>query len=216
MQSSSSGQRKNGSRESRFDSLIEFWAGRRRLPFPLVKAMVKQESDFVAFAKNPSSGAKGLMQMTDVAIRDVQQLRMEHESDLDIFPYSHEDSQVWLDPDTNIAYGTYYFKHRCLSFWPEIPDPIEQVRFALLVYNAGMAHGSVAAEAARKACGQPEKYKKWVSAGSPEGPWQSWHYFKNFIGTKPIKNGRYAKVSECVPYVELIEKYSREYGGLPF
>ena len=216
MQYSSSGPRKKDGRESRFDSLISFWAQRRRLPFPLVKGIIKQESDFVTYAKNLSSGAKGLMQLTDVAIRDVQRMRIDHESDLDIFPYSHEDSQVWLDADTNIAYGSYYFKHRCLAFWPEIPDPVEQVRFALLVYNAGVGHGQVAAQAARESCGQPGPYAKWKAEGSPPGAWQNWHYYKNFIGAKPAPNGRRAKVAECVPYVELVEKHSREFGGIPF
>ena len=178
--------------------------------------MIKQESDFVSYAKNATSGAKGLMQLTDIAIRDIQRIRIEHESDLDIFPYDLEDNQVWLDSDLNIAYGSYYLKHRCLAFWPEIPDAVEQMRFSLFIYNAGMDHGRVAAEAARVSCGQPEKYNKWVNAGSPEGPWQRWHYLKNYIGVKQAKNGRYAKTSECIPYVELIEAQSRKYGGLPF
>ena len=212
---SSSGLRKRG-RISRFDSLIEFWADRRGLSLPMLKAQIKQESDFVQWARNASSGARGLMQLTDIAIADIERIRQDKESDLDIYPYMMDHGQIGVDPDLNIAYGSYYFKHRCLAFWPEIPDPVEQVRYALFVYNAGVGHGKMAAQVARKSCGQPAEYSKWVAEGSPEGPWQSWHYFKRYIGHKAASNGKFAKTSECIPYVELIEAQSRKYGGLPF
>lgn len=86
----------------------------------LVAAIIKTESGFNAEAKS-GVGATGLMQlMPDTAKWVADRLGEE---------YSEE---LMLDPETNIRYGTYYFRY-LINYY-------QSVDYAILAYNAGFGN----------------------------------------------------------------------------
>ena len=94
----------------RYDSYISEAARKYSVPFSLVKAMIKVESNFDPYAVS-SSGARGLMQIMPETGRDLGMI--------DAF-----------DPRENILSGVRYFKELLTRFHGSIP-------LALAAYNAG-------------------------------------------------------------------------------
>lgn len=89
----------------------------------LITAIIETESDFIEKAES-GVGAKGLMQIMPDTGEWVSQKLKEKE-------YS---PTFLLDPETNIKFGTYYFKY-LIDYYNNNID------FAIMAYNAG--HGNV-------------------------------------------------------------------------
>lgn len=86
----------------------------------LVTSIIKTESDFRADVKS-GVGATGLMQlMPDTAKWVADRLGEEYSADMT------------LDPETNIRYGTYYFRY-LINYY-------QSVDYAILAYNAGFGN----------------------------------------------------------------------------
>lgn len=88
----------------------------------LITAIIETESDFIEKAES-GAGAKGLMQIMPDTGEWISRRLKEKE-------YS---PTFLLDPETNIKFGTYYFKY--------LIDYYDNVDFAIMAYNAG--HGNV-------------------------------------------------------------------------
>ena len=59
---------------------------------------------------------------------------------------------VWVyrdDPDQNIKAGIKYLK-QMYDYWPEIPDSIQRIKFAMASYNSGFGHVKDAQKLAKK------------------------------------------------------------------
>lgn len=105
-----------------YNDAISAVAARNDLDPSLVKAVVWQESRFVA-DKPGAHGERGLMQVTEPAARDwVEALGVE--------TFVPEDL---LDPKTNLEVGTWYLA-QALRHWSSQADALP---FALGEYNAG-------------------------------------------------------------------------------
>lgn len=86
----------------------------------LVTSIIKTESDFRADVKS-GVGATGLMQlMPDTAKWVADRLGEEYSA------------EMTLDPETNIRYGTYYFRY-LINYY-------QSVDYAILAYNAGFGN----------------------------------------------------------------------------
>lgn len=100
--------------------LIEKYSKEYSLDEALVASVIKVESDFRPEIKS-DAGAVGLMQLLpDTAKWVADRLGEEYSSD------------KLTDPETNIRYGTYYFKYLLNHFKSE--------DFAILAYNGGMGN----------------------------------------------------------------------------
>lgn len=97
-------------RSDRYDPYITEAAGKYDVPFSLVKAIIKAESDFDPYAVS-SSGARGLMQLMPETAKDL----------------GVTDS---FNPRENILGGARYLKELLTRFHGSIP-------LALAAYNAG-------------------------------------------------------------------------------
>lgn len=97
-------------RSDRYDPYIAEAASKYGVPFSLVKAIIKAESDFDPYAVS-SSGARGLMQIMPETAKDL----------------GVTDS---FNPRENILGGVRYFKELLTRFQGSIP-------LALAAYNAG-------------------------------------------------------------------------------
>ena len=102
----------NERRLSRYDFLRKKYAARIDMDWRLLAAIVYHESK--------SFGAKGLMQLMDVAARHFD----EPEADL-------------FDPETNIRLGTMLLEDLLEQFEREGVDTADVLRFALASYNVG-------------------------------------------------------------------------------
>ncbi len=106
---------------SPFDSVVQFHAARINWDWRLLSALIYQESQFDPEAQS-YAGACGLMQMmpTTAELYGV--------SGADIF-----------DPSRSIEAGASYLAY-LRKLFKEIPDTLEQIKFALAAYNVGVAH----------------------------------------------------------------------------
>jgi soluble lytic murein transglycosylase len=109
-------------RASRFDPLIRREAVRNGVDFPLVKALIYEESWFRPDIRGPA-GELGLMQITKAAASDFASRNGRT-------PY-HEDRLK--DPELNVEIGCWYLG-KSIERYKRSPHPI---LFALLRYNAG-------------------------------------------------------------------------------
>ena len=85
----------------------------------LVKSLIYQESMFRNNRKS-WSGAQGLMQLMPSTAKELGV------SDLN-------------DPEQNIRAGSLYLK-RMHSYWEQIPDSVQRIKFAMASYNCGYGH----------------------------------------------------------------------------
>ncbi|MFA4945515.1 MAG: lytic transglycosylase domain-containing protein [Lentisphaeria bacterium] len=111
-------------RSHAYDRIIAEAARRNRLDPALVKAVVKQESDFRATAVG-RIGEIGLMQITPGAIRDWERATGRS---------VHFRGQAF-DPRLNIEIGAWYLG-QAMRQWEQHPD---QTILALAQYNAGVS-----------------------------------------------------------------------------
>ncbi len=108
--------------EDAYDEIIREAAGRHGISPYLVKAVIKQESNFNPLAVG-AAGERGLMQIMDGAVQDWEQgtgRRCLHRGQL-------------FSPRLNIEVGTWYLA-RALRRWHEYRD---REALALAEYNAG-------------------------------------------------------------------------------
>ena len=105
-------------REAQYLDCARRNAAEFHVPFPLVLAVIRTESDFYPDAVSPV-GAMGLMQLMPETFAFLREEKL---------PADLPDSAVF-DPEVNIRYGTFYlaYLHGRFGDWPT----------ALAAYNAG-------------------------------------------------------------------------------
>lgn len=108
--------------ESRYDEIIWGAAGRHNISPFLVKALIKQESDFTAHAVG-KAGERGLMQITPGAVADWER----------VTGGSCPHPGLLFNPALNIEVGTWYLG-RALRRWRKYRNADV---LALAEYNAG-------------------------------------------------------------------------------
>ncbi|WP_282925979.1 lytic transglycosylase domain-containing protein [Helcococcus kunzii] len=116
---------------------IEKYSQENKLDEKLITALVKTESSFNPNAHSKAD-ARGLMQLVPETGKWVA-------SQLDE-EFKEENLK---DPETNIRYGTYYFKHLLNQF--------KSVDYAIIAYNAG-----------------PTNVKKWIDGGILTGSYEDY------------------------------------------
>ena len=155
-----------------YDSLIqkvtaEIWPG---IDWQLIKCQVNQESSFNPRAVS-SCGAIGLMQLLPVTAQELGFTR----------------DELYI-PERNLRAGITYLYRQYYRF-PEIPDPVERVKFALASYNGGRGYINAALSLARKS----------------SGPWREWNYAKAFLAHPACNvNGRRPDYGQIIGYVDRI------------
>jgi soluble lytic murein transglycosylase len=109
-------------REHRFDAAIAESARRYQLEPALIRAVIRQESNFHPDARG-RAGELGLMQIRETAASEWA--AAEH--------IPHFDHSACVDPLTNVLAGTWYLK-KVLRHYGQADDPLP---FGLAEYNAG-------------------------------------------------------------------------------
>jgi len=104
---------------SKYDDIVKKYADDLGWDWILVKSLIYQESMFNS--NNQSwAGAKGLMQLMPSTAKE-----------LGVTDISN--------PEQNIRAGSKYLK-RMHSYWDQIPDSIQRIKFAMASYNCGYSH----------------------------------------------------------------------------
>ncbi|NOQ92826.1 MAG: transporter substrate-binding domain-containing protein [Flavobacteriaceae bacterium] len=114
---------------SKYDDIVKKYAIDLGWDWRLVKALVFQESQFDPNNKS-WAGAQGLMQLMPATAIE----------------FGVTDTN---DPDQNIKAGIKYLK-KMYDYWPEIPDSIQRIKFAMASYNSGFGHVKDAQKLAKK------------------------------------------------------------------
>ncbi len=172
-------EREGGGRLSPFDRLVQDIATDEDVDWRLVVAMMAQESGFDPDAVS-WKGAVGLMQ---------------------IVPHSNgfESDSVLFDTETNLRTGIGIFKEH-LETYAHL-DSLNQVRFALATYNAGIGHMADARRLAADLNGNPDRWEDVEQA------------LLKLSDRRYYKDARYGFVrgSETVTYVRNIVHRYRTY-----
>jgi membrane-bound lytic murein transglycosylase F len=104
---------------SKYDELVKKYATSLGWDWILVKSLIYQESMFNA--NNQSwAGATGLMQLMPATAKEMGVSKIS-------------------DPEQNIKAGSNYLK-RMDSYWEQIPDSVQRIKFAMASYNCGFGH----------------------------------------------------------------------------
>jgi membrane-bound lytic murein transglycosylase F len=109
----------NTGKISKHDDLVKKYSKNLGWDWVLVKSLIYQESRFEHTNKS-WAGANGLMQLMPATAKELGVTNVH-------------------DPDQNIKAGTKYLK-RMYSYWDNIPDTIQRVKFAMASYNCGYGH----------------------------------------------------------------------------
>ncbi len=155
-----------------YDSLIqkvtaEIWPG---IDWQLIKCQVNQESSFNPRAVS-SCGAIGLMQLLPVTAEEL----------------GFTKDELYI-PGRNLCAGITYLYRQYYRF-PEIPDPVERVKFALASYNGGRGYINAALSLARK----------------NSSPWREWNYAKAFLAHPACRvEGKRPDYGQIIGYVDRI------------
>lgn len=104
---------------SKYDAMVKKYAADLGWDWILVKSLIYQESMFNSNNKS-WVGASGLMQLMPATAKEMGV------SDIN-------------DPEQNIKAGSAYLK-RMYSYWDQIPDSIQRIKFAMASYNCGYGH----------------------------------------------------------------------------
>ncbi len=165
---------------SKYDEMVKKYAQDLGWDWILVKSLIYQESMFRNNRKS-WSGAQGLMQLMPSTAKELGV------NDLN-------------DPEQNIKAGSLYLK-RMHSYWEQIPDSVQRIKFAMASYNCGYGH-------IRDAQRLAEKY------GKDSLRWDDGvdYFVKNLSNPKyfndPIVKHGYARGSEPYDYVrDIFERY---------
>lgn len=109
----------NSGKISEYDEMVKKYSKDLGWDWVLVKSLIYQESMFKHTGKS-WAGAKGLMQLMPATAKELGVTNVH-------------------DPDQNIRAGTKYLK-RMYSYWDNIPDTIQRIKFAMASYNCGYGH----------------------------------------------------------------------------
>ena len=176
----------------RWDSLIRYcteaiWPD---CDYLLIKAQIRQESNFTARAVSPA-GARGLMQVMPATAGDIFP---------EIIPYE------LFDPDTNLTVGIAYLSMQFHRF-PEIPDYHERLKFSLASYNGGRGYINKALVLAREF---------EVKYANQPGLWQRWEYSKEKLKSpRCMVQGKTPDWKQIIDYVDKVWRYYQEYLPAP-
>ena len=155
-----------------YDSLIQkvtadIWPG---IDWRLIKCQVEQESSFNPRAVS-SSGAIGLLQLLPATAQELGFTR----------------DELYIQ-EKNLRAGITYLYRQYYRF-PEIPDPVERIKFALASYNGGRGYINAALSLARKS----------------SGPWREWNYAKAFLAHPGCRvDGKRPDHGQIIGYVDRI------------
>jgi transglycosylase-like protein with SLT domain len=173
---------------SRYDGLIGRYADAAGFDWRLISAVISEESDFREEAESPA-GAYGLMQIREIAARDVGE------------PSFH-------DAESNIRTGVSYLKRLDGMF--SAASGRDRLGLVLAAYNMGPGHVQDAQSLARRYGYSPTIWAESMQAVLPllEEP----HFYEQ------LPNG-YAQGSRTVEYVERIlarfDRYRRTLSAEP-
>jgi len=104
---------------SKYDEIVKKYSHDLGWDWILVKSLIYQESMFNS--NNESwAGASGLMQLMPATAEELGV------SDIN-------------DPEQNIRAGSKYLK-KMYSYWEQVPDSIQRIKFAMASYNCGYSH----------------------------------------------------------------------------
>ncbi len=104
---------------SKYDEIVKKYSHDLGWDWILVKSLIYQESRFNS-TNESWAGASGLMQLMPSTAEELGV------SDI-------------ADPEQNIKAGSAYLK-RMYSYWEEVPDSIQRIKFAMASYNCGYSH----------------------------------------------------------------------------
>ena len=155
-----------------YDSLIketaaDIWPG---IDWQLIKYQVNQESSFNPRAVS-SCGAIGLLQLLPATAEELG--------------FTRDELHI---PERNLRAGITYLYRQYYRF-PEIPDPVERIKFALASYNGGRGYINAAMSLARKS----------------SGPWREWNYTKAFLAHPACRvDGHHPDHGQIIGYVDRI------------
>ncbi|MDI6780820.1 MAG: transglycosylase SLT domain-containing protein [bacterium] len=102
-----------------YDNIIKKESSMIGLPFEIVKAVIKKESNFDPYCE--LGGAVGLMQITLAAAKEVG-----YKGSL----------KALYHPATNIKYGTKYLSSQ-IHFWADAPTEDDRISLGIAAYNLG-------------------------------------------------------------------------------
>ena len=114
---------------SKYDNIVKKYAIDLGWDWRLVKALIFQESRF-NLNDTAWTGASGLMQLMPATAKELGVIDVNN-------------------PDQNIKAGMKYLK-RMYDYWPEIPDSVQRIKFAMASYNSGFGHVKDAQNLAKK------------------------------------------------------------------
>ena len=156
----------------------------------LICAQIQQESAWNPKAVSPC-GARGLMQLMGPADKDIDKIiGTPHVDNLDDL----------FDPEINIREGVGYLALQ-ITYFPEIPNLLEQVKFALGSYNGGVGYLKKALDLAKTAVG---KYNGLHADGSGY-EWQIWSFTSEFLRNPLCQvHGRHPDADQIINYVRKI------------
>ena len=155
-----------------YDSLIQkvttdIWPG---IDWHLIACQVSQESSFNPHAVS-SCGAIGLLQLLPATAEELGFTKDELYS-----------------PERNLRAGIIYLYRQYYRF-PEIPNPVERIKFALASYNGGRGYINAALSLARKS----------------SGPWREWNCAKAFLAYPACRvDGKRPDYGQIISYVDRI------------
>ena len=114
---------------SKYDEIVKKYSSELGWDWILVKSLIYQESMFNVNNKS-WVGASGLMQLMpatakELGVTDIQ------------------------DPEQNIKAGSKYLE-KMHSYWDQIPDSVQRIKFAMASYNCGYSHIKDAQKLAKK------------------------------------------------------------------
>ena len=104
---------------SEYDEMVKKYSEDLGWDWILVKSLIYQESMFKS-GNTAWTGASGLMQLMPSTAKEMGVKNI-------------------YDPEQNIKGGTKYLK-RMHSYWEQIPDSVQRIKFAIASYNCGYGH----------------------------------------------------------------------------
>ena len=104
---------------SKYDEIVKKYSSDLGWDWILVKSLIYQESMFKANNKS-WVGASGLMQLMPATAKEMGVSNIQ-------------------DPEQNIKAGSKYLG-RMHSYWGQIPDSVQRIKFAMASYNCGYGH----------------------------------------------------------------------------
>lgn len=104
---------------SKYDEMVKKYSSELGWDWILVKSLIYQESMFNPVNKS-WVGASGLMQLMPATAKELGVSNVQ-------------------DPEQNIKAGSRYLA-RMHSYWDQIPDSVQRIKFAMASYNCGYGH----------------------------------------------------------------------------